>query len=116
MTDERRIGQPEIVRVDPTTMNMGNLSLTMAVAGWTVVGGYNKDGSVDFRLHNTYAGIDGRTADELADELGLREEDGSISDGYTVSDDVGLEVGFRGRPDERFSGVVQRLFELSQLK
>lgn len=103
----------EEVVLDPSTLNLYELTLVLSMSGWMVATGMVEDGNISFFMKNM-GGAGHRSADVLLEELGLRDEEGEIIEGYSVEDaEDGLELQYNGVPNLKFADVAHRLFELS---
>jgi hypothetical protein len=55
-----------------------------------------------------------RSVDDLTQELGLRDSNGEIIKGYSITDaEDGLELRYTGVANLRFADVAHRLYSLS---
>lgn len=110
-----RDGAGESVLVDPATLNLDELPLVLAMAGWVVCVNFtdNQGKTVGLSL-NDFGGAGGRTGMELALELNMIDlETGELLPGFTVSDDSGLGISYSGPTNMRFAEFVKSLYTLS---
>ncbi|MEK7059570.1 MAG: hypothetical protein AAB971_02330 [Patescibacteria group bacterium] len=115
MSPEFNFGKPRVdgFPIDPNATNFSELTMSLAMAGWTVSTGFATEGTVDVVMHDM-GGAGDMNTEKLIEELGLRDEQGKMTDGYSVSKKDGtVELAFKGKPDEKFANVAQRLFDLS---
>jgi hypothetical protein len=108
------------IPVSPDTLSLHDLVLSMAMAGhgWMVTVGLEDNDAVRVELtSNNHRKKPYELGDEAVfiEELGLKEEDGSVAEGYTATVEAGrVRIGFAGVPEERFSQTMQRLFDFSE--
>lgn len=111
-----RGGTGDEVIIDPASLNLDELPLILATAGWTVAVGYPevKGGDVSVNLSDLH-GINSMSGAEIALRLKMIDtETGELLPGYSVSEDTGhLELSYKGVADIRFAEFVKALHGLS---
>lgn len=111
-----RGGTGDKIIIDPASLNLGELSIQLAMAGRTAMFGYPEveGGDVSLRLSDM-GGANGRSGAEVALSLNIIDvETGELLPGYRVSEETGrVEVSYKGVADVRFAEFVKALHGLS---
>ncbi len=96
---------------DPS--NFVKLELLLTMAGWMVATDHPTETSVDIRMRNM-GGVSGFSAEKFIEELRLIDRDSEMVTGYSVTRDDGrLGLRFVGKPDDKFTDVAKRLYDMS---
>ena len=111
-----RGGTGEEIILDPASLNLDELPLALAMAGWTVVIGYPEMEGSDVSVSlMDMGGSNGMSGTEMALSLNIiDDETGELLPGYSVDDGSGrLEVRYKGVADLRFAEFVKSVHKLS---
>lgn len=102
--------------IDPSSLNLYELTMTLAMTGWMTLAGQNDDGTISFHMRNMGA-LGPVSSDVLVAELGLLDEDGSLIKGYAVTGEGDeIEISYEGVANLKFADFAHRVFDLSSTR
>jgi hypothetical protein len=109
-----RGGTGNEVRIDPGTLNLDELPLVLAMAGWTTSFGFLEDDTVSLSLMDA-GGSSGKSGIEVAMKLNIiNSETGALLPGFSLTEESGrIQIGYNGVPNVRFAEFVKALHGLS---
>ncbi len=109
-----RGGTGNEVRIDPATLNLDELPLVLAMAGWNNGFGFLEDGTVSLTLTDQ-GGSNGKSGMEVAMELQIIDgKTGALLPGFSLTEESGTVcISYNGVPNMRFAEFVKALHGLS---
>ncbi len=112
-----RGGTGNEVLIDPATLNLDELPLVLAMAGWTTITGFPDGDTVNLSLTDC-GGSGGKSGMEIAMELQIIDsETGALLPGFAINEASGnVCISYNGVPNMRFAEFVKALHGLSPFR